>query len=119
MTDRGSGRPLGLASSVGRLLLAAVVVIVILPFAMVWSAALSLLLAFRPLIVVVLTFATVGGAVAGGWLAYTGQWSDAAQAGISAGLSGIFLAGYIAIADRAGFDGSDSPSILPPWWWYL
>lgn len=120
MTVLGSSsRPRRPASPTGRLLTLAVIILT-LPFALVWIVVASLLLAFRPLIVVPLSLATVGGSVVGGWFAYTGQWPDAAQAVVVAAVAGALLIGFVALADRAGFDGrSDARSLLPPWWWYF
>ncbi len=118
MPGRGSGPPRRPASPAGRLFTLAVLILT-LPFALVWIVVARLLFAFRPLIVVPLSLATIASSVVGGWFAYTGQWTDAAQAAVVACLAGALLIGYVALADRAGFDGSDARSILPPWWWYF
>lgn len=119
MTDEGSsghGRPTFRA---GRLFLVTAVVVATLPFALIASLAIGLLLIFRPLIVVALGFATVGGVAVGIWFVCVGDWPNAAQAGLIASLSGGALAGHVALADRLGFTGGEARSIVPPWWWHL
>jgi hypothetical protein len=119
MTDERSRWPSRFRFHAGRLFLAMAVVVITLPFALIWSLAIGLLLAVRPLIVVVLGCAIVGGVAAGTLFVCAGDWPNAAQAGLIASLSGGTLAGHAALADRFGFTGGEAPSMVPPWWWHL
>lgn len=119
MTDRECSWPNSPAFHAKRLLLATAVIVITLPFALVWLLAMGLLLAFRPLIVVPLGFATVGGVAVGIWFVYVGDWPSAVQAGLITSFSGCALACHVALADRFGFTSGEALSMVPPWWWHL
>jgi hypothetical protein len=98
--------------------LTAAILIVTAPLWLLWMVVVVVLIVARPFIVYPLTFATLGGAVAGAWFAYTGAWSDAAQAALVAVIAGGLLAAYVAFAERIDPDAM-RPTLDPPWWWYF
>jgi hypothetical protein len=106
------------ADQAGQLLLSTVTLIVTLPLWLAWLLASAVLIVARPFIVFLLGFATLGGAGFGAYFALTGQWSNATQAGLIAGLSGAVLAAYVAFMDHIGIGvGATDYFRYPPWWW--
>ncbi len=117
MTGRGSRRPfVRLADRAGQLLVTVVVLIVTTPLWLLWGIVVTVLIVSRPFIVYPLALATLGGAFASAWFAYSGAWMDAAQAAVAAVIScGLFMA-YVAFTDHIGFTDVRPPPYPPPWW---
>ena len=118
MANGRSDRLLGrLALRAGRLLLSGILLIVTAPLWLACTLVLIVLLAARPFIAPLLGAAGLGGLGAGAFFAYTGAWSDAAQAAVIVVITGGLWSAYLAFADR--FNPSDirDSFFFPPWWW--
>jgi hypothetical protein len=93
------------------------ILIVIVPLWLLWMVAAVVLIVARPFILYPLVFARLGGAATSAWFAYTGAWSDAAQAALVTVIAGGLLVAYVAVMEHIAPD-DPHPTCYPPWWWY-